>query len=89
MRKSMNAKKKKWFVRLIMVNRKSIGRNANLQKCKYCHFIGRAKIPNKMDGHSNFTCTNEKSLYHNEYLNANNTYGKFKKKERGNANNNN
>ena len=72
-----------------MVNRKSIGRNANLQKCEYCHFIGRAKIPNKMDGHSNFTCTNEKSLYHNEYLNANNTYGKFKKKERGNANNNN
>lgn len=72
-----------------MFNRKAHGKNANKKKCKYCHFIGRAKIPNKMDGHSNFTCTNEKSLYHNEYLNANNTYGKFKKKERGNATNNN
>ena len=63
-----------------MLTLKQRAKHANKRKCKYYQFMAAAKIPNGMDSHSNFTCTNDKSLYHGAYINANNTCHKFCKR---------
>ena len=60
-----------------MLSLKQRAKRANEKKCKYCQFITMAKIKNGLDNYSNATCTNEKSLYHKSYINANSTCAKF------------
>lgn len=63
-----------------MLSLKQRAKHANEKKCKYCQFIVKSKILNQMDNHSNFKCTNDKSLYFQSYINANNTCHKFCKR---------